>query len=429
MLTIRPPANAWRPTRHGSEEARRALGLPAGELIMSGHQAEWWHAGILAKRLVLPAGRGAWVVVDQDTNDALGVVYPGPGPTRAVWRAGPEAAEVPTGSLRAVRVGEAPGDATPASAAAGLRDLKRAMGAREGATTLAEQVARAVESLVVERVEGTEHVPLLFATALAGTSRFGELVDRMRREPEACVRAYNAAAAAHPRARLRALTTAGGRVELPLWRLTAGAARSPVYADELRAGEMAGLAPRALLMTGLLRLDLCDLFVHGLGGEVYDPAMEQWFSHWLGENTRLAPTAMVTATLRLAFGVPVMTPEEIDRARWLAHHATHDPRRIGDAGWASERDAAVERVRGATGRAEKRLAYLAMRGVVERYRAARGAALAELAARGEEAARHRARAQVVHDRTWPWVLHGGEALRDLAGRVREAAADGTTGVG
>lgn len=421
LLTIRPSASAWRPTRHGSAEARRALGLAPGELIMSGHQAEWWHAGILAKRLVLPAGRGAWVVVDQDTNDALGVAYPGPGPTRAVWRMGTEAAEVPTASLGAVRAGEAPGNATPASAAAGLRDLRRAMEAHEGAATLAEQVARALESLVVERVEGTERVPLVFATALAGTSRFGELVERMRREPEACVRAYNEAAMTHPRARLRALAMAGGRVELPLWRLKAGAARSLVYADELRAGETAGLAPRALLMTGLLRLDLCDLFVHGLGGEVYDPAMEQWLANWLGVGTRLAPTAMVTATLRLPFEVQVMTPEEIDRARWLAHHATHDPGRIGDAGWASERDAALARLRGATGRAEKRLAYLAMRGVVERYRAARGAALAELAARGEEAARHRTRARVVHDRTWPWVLHSGEALQDLARRARALA--------
>lgn len=388
---------------------------------MSGHQAECWHTGILAKRLVLPGGRGGWVVVDQDTNDALGVAYPGPGPTRAVWRMGPVAADVPTAGLGAVRVGEAPGDAKPASAAAGLRDLKRSMEAHRGAGSLAEQVARAVESLVVERLEGTEAVPLVFATALAGTARFGELVDRMRREPEACLRAYNAAAAAHPGAGLRALKMEDGRVELPLWRLKAGAARSPVYADELRAGETAGLAPRALLMTGLLRLDLCDLFVHGLGGEVYDPAMEQWFADWLGGSTKVAPTAMVTATLRLPFGVPVMTPEEIDRARWLAHHATHDPGRIGDAGWASERDAALERVRGATGRAEKRLAYLAMRGVVERYRAARGAALAELAARGEDAALHRDRARVVHDRTWPWVLHSGEALQDLARRARALA--------
>lgn len=396
---------------------------------MSGHQAECWHAGILAKRLVLPKGRGGWVVVDQDTNDPLGVAYPGPGPSRALWRMGPGVADVPTASLGAVRVGEAPVDTTPASVGAGLRDLKRAMESHERAPTLAEQVARAVESLVVERVEGTEAVPLVFATALAGTARFGELLDLMRREPDACVAAYNAAAAAHPGARLRALKIEGGRVELPLWRLTAGAAREPVYADELRAGETTGLAPRALLMTGLLRLDLCDLFVHGLGGEVYDPAMEQWFAAWLGENTGLAPTAMVTATLRLPFEVPVMTPEEIDRAKWLAHHATHDPGGIGDAGWASERAAALERVRGAAGRAEKRLAYLAMRGVVERYRAARGAALAELADRGAEAARHRARAHVVHDRTWPWVLHGGEALRDLAGRVREAVAGGTTGVG
>lgn len=423
-LTIRPSASAWRPTRHGSGDARRSLGLPdgAGALIMSGHQAECWHAGILAKRLVLPEGRGAWVVVDQDTNAALEVAYPGPGPTRAVWKVGPGAEDVPTASRGAVRTGEVPGDAAPASAAAGLRDLKLALERHAAEPTLARQVGLAVEALVVERVAGSGPVPLVFATALAGTSRFGELVERMRRDAGACIRAYNAAAAAHPRARLRALAMTDGRVELPLWRLTPGAARSPVYADELRAGETAGLAPRALFMTGLLRLDLCDLFVHGMGGEVYDPAMEQWFAAWLGEGVRLAPTAMVTATVRLPLDARVMTPEEIDRARWLAHRARHDPSLVGDEHWAQERDAALARVRGATGRAEKRLAYLALRGVVERYRDARGAALAELAERGAEAAQHRARARVVHDRTWPWVLHGEAALLDLARRVRGAAA-------
>lgn len=393
-----------------------------GALIMSGHQAECWHAGILAKRLVLPERRGAWVVVDQDTNDPLEVSYPGPGPTRLVWMMGAEAGDVPTASRGAVRVGEVPGDAVPASAAAGLRDLRVTLEQHAGEPTLARQVGRAVEALVADRVEGTEHVPLVFATALAGTARFGELVERMRRDPAACVTAYNGATAAHPRARMRALTMANGRVELPLWRLTPGAARSPVYADELRAGDTAGLAPKALFMTGLLRLDLCDLFVHGLGGEVYDPATEQWFGAWLGNSARLAPTAMVTATLRLPFEARVVTPEEIDRARWLAHHATHDPASVGDERWANEREAALARVRGAAGRAEKRLAYLALRGVVGRYREARAAALAELAVRGEEAAGHRARAGVVHDRTWPWVLHSGEALRNLAQRAWEAAA-------
>lgn len=389
---------------------------------MSGHQAECWHAGILAKRLVLPEGRSAWVVVDQDTNDPLEVAYPGPGPTRAVWRIGTEAPDVPTASRGTTRVGDVPGDAGPESAAAGLLSLKRSLERHAGETTLARQVGRAVESLVMERIAGAAGTALVFATALAATARFGELVDRMRRDPVACVSAYNAAAAANPRARLRALATAGGRVELPLWRLTRGMARSPVYSDELRPGEMAGLAPRALFMTGLLRLDLCDLFVHGLGGEVYDPATEQWLSVWLGEGARLAPTAMVTATLRLPFAARVMTPEEIDRARWLAHHATHDPAAVGDDRWAGERDAALARVRAATGRAEKRLAYLALRDVVGRYREARAGSLTELASRGIEAGAHRARAKVVHDRTWPWVLHGDGSLRDLSRRAAEAMA-------
>ena len=41
------------------------------------------------------------------------------------------------------------------------------------------------------------------------------------------------------------------------------------------------LMPRALLLTLLLRSFACDLFVHGLGGEIYDPAMEAWVAPWV----------------------------------------------------------------------------------------------------------------------------------------------------
>jgi hypothetical protein len=77
-LTIRPPAPEWAALLKHNDSAqatrfRRELGLPTGKpLIMTGHQAEFWHTGILAKYLAADAAAGAlgadvaWLVVDQD---------------------------------------------------------------------------------------------------------------------------------------------------------------------------------------------------------------------------------------------------------------------------------------------------------------------------------------------------------------------------
>ena len=51
-------------------------------MVMSGHQAEVWHAGILTKMLALrgvagaAGARAAWVVVDQDANEPGIIRYP-----------------------------------------------------------------------------------------------------------------------------------------------------------------------------------------------------------------------------------------------------------------------------------------------------------------------------------------------------------------
>ena len=62
-----------RPAHAGGREFRRQLGLTTDRpVIMSGHQAELWHAGIAAKALAAPtpprhdSAAAAWVIVDQD---------------------------------------------------------------------------------------------------------------------------------------------------------------------------------------------------------------------------------------------------------------------------------------------------------------------------------------------------------------------------
>src|SRR5690606_40978326 len=86
-------------------------------------------------------------------------------------------------------------------------------------------------------------------------------------------------------------------VELPLWRVDREGRRHRAFLHDL---EMDGtLYPRALMMTALARLGLCDLFIHGTGGGRYDQVTERWMYEWL--KVKLAPMAVATASIHLPF--------------------------------------------------------------------------------------------------------------------------------
>jgi hypothetical protein len=82
------------------------------------------------------------------------------------------------------------------------------------------------------------------------------------------------------------------------------------------------LAPRALLLTALMRADCSDLFIHGTGGAIYDQLTEQWIKTWLGRT--LAPMTVVSADLHLNFDVPMAQARDVTRAKWWQHHLPHN---------------------------------------------------------------------------------------------------------
>ena len=95
-VTLSPDASTWLSTATGFAKTRPAEArdfratldlLTDGLVIMSGHQAELWHAGILAKWIAMTsaaeAGRAeaaasesVRLVVDQDDNDPALIRYP-----------------------------------------------------------------------------------------------------------------------------------------------------------------------------------------------------------------------------------------------------------------------------------------------------------------------------------------------------------------
>lgn len=436
-VTLSPAAAAWpdlaRAWKAPAEAAafRAELGLGEGLVVMSGHQAEVWHAGILTKLFALReaaaslGARSAWVVVDQDANEPGVVRYP----TRtasgqletALWRISATdatATDTPIAARPAFTAAELEPNwgrqpAATGPAACGLGAIRDALLDAAGEATLAGQLTRATRALL--RRTGDADV-WFNATAIARTGLFADLLARMAADPAACVRAYNAAAAGHAGAGISQLSES--KLELPLWRIRPGAARGRVTAGMLGQVPPAELAPRALLMTGMLRRAACDLFVHGLGGGRYDVVAEEWLRSWLGWE--LAPAVVATGTLLARLEEePPPAPEELARARWSLHHARHTPARLGDA-WAQRRkEELVEEIRGVRGRGgDAGTAFNQLQDLLSRVRIEHSAALTQLSGEVARLEQRSRQARVALDRTWPFPLHEAGAIDALAAAVR-----------
>lgn len=420
LLRQTPPDPAARVTRS-------QLGLPTDRpIVMTGHQAEFWHAGILAKyiaasTLVCAAdAHAAHIVVDTDETDPGAIRVPVADTaeqlaSRTLRLLAQPPTGVPTCALAASPPARADHSAPLESIARGVNTIADALRRHASSTNLGEQTGLAITDLM--RPWAPMSAPI-FASQLAGTESFADLVRRMADDAPACIAAHNAAAAMVPEARLAPLAAAP-RFELPLWRLRPGRARVRVYADDIASIPPSELAPRALLLTGFLRLYACDLFIHGAGGAVYDRITERWLGDWLGRP--LAPTTMATATLLLPLRADAPTLEAIDRAAWTAHHARHNPALIGDDGAAERKSSLVALIRSTREQGADPLPhYRELQTFLADTRAKHARALTELDSRAAALRSQRDQARIASDRTWAFPLHDASALDALANHIRGA---------
>ncbi len=491
-ITITPPPSRWEgllagtALRERSEQSRRfrmQLGISAGKaddkpVIMSGHQAAFWHMGIAAKWLALhEAGERfgastAWVVVDHDPEDFSGQNVPvrdASGTLRAerielapvkvaeAIRAGvppclvePFDAELRLGAtVKADALGEFAAKLQLARAA-----LVRAKTTHSGYSAAMQVAVAAAEMLEVAAGDGTRPGKLFPVTALHTTDLFVSLLNKMSESVHAaaaCTAAYNLAIAAAPHSRMAPLVcdVAKGRVELPLWHLDrATGIRKRVFFHTMGGLLPQVLAPRALLLTGILRWAGCDLFIHGLGGGAtadattglgglrddagsdaktlggYDRAAEAWFADWLGAT--LCPSVVVTATVRLELGAgEVATPQQAAQARWRAQRGRHDPAVLGDAAAAAEKGRLVRAIAGAVpGSMERYGLFKELQQLLATYRESHTAQLGELTAAADRIAALAATSGIATDRTYSFILHGDEGVRQLRERIAAEFAGG-----
>lgn len=404
---------------------RREIGLNAtGPVIASGHQAGFWHPGIVAKYAAVQGaqafGASAWLVADLDANAPTQVRLPRRGAdgvvrVEVVELAGDGAGhpDAPTGLRAPVAVA----DGLPSELARVGQALSRA---RVGASSLAAQVHGAVSDLL-EQAGCGQPGETVYASAICRTNLFAAAIEEMERDPARCVESYNAAVAACPDAGVRTLAADRdqGRWELPVWGIGFNEPRTPVVIDQGVSLDASVLAPRGLLMTGLMRLAGCDLFIHGTGGGVYDTITERWLRDWLGVT--LAPSAVVSATLRLDLGFGAMTPDDAQKQIALGHRARHDPDLLADPDRARAKRELVDRIEALErGDPARRVLFAQMHALLKQARDSGSEQLRALDKQVELARGVLRSREAVTDRTWSFALHEEAAIEQLCAFVRGA---------
>ena len=404
---------------------REDLKIPAGVIMGTGHQVEWWHPGIAAKfmwtnAVAMHAGASTlWLVIDTDVRDPreLRIPVSVEGTIESVLhRFGPRA---PLGTPACLRNACEPapfadtrGTPVPPSAAAGTHAVHSALLAHANAVDCTTQVISALRDCTPQL-----GIPdcIVRSSQLMRTALGVAIVERAARDPQACARAFNAAVKMVPRVARPLVEDGPLGPELPFWTRGTYGERHRVHAAELPAlrAENAPLWPRAFLTSAIARAALSDRFVHGTGGKIYEQATDAFARSWL--DAKLPAFDIASATLRLPFSADLLPPPvtaRVRRARWFDPDATGNAPSLRK----SAALAAIEHAPRAS--SARRSAWLQMHADLSRARSAHAAEFHELDVRSA-ADRVRARAAELRaDRTWAAVLHAPESLTRLADSLR-----------
>ncbi len=353
-VRLDPPIADWpRPSNHRP--------------IVTGHQQTLFHPGILAKYIAAMVAtqthtssnsrrathaRYQQIIVDQDVYDPLALDLPGrEGDRLAVRRHQlarvlpdvPPAAQPPASVVEintALETMDWPADAAISASAMRMAYEK----SDEIADTLARQAWLVNDELM--REVGVQPAQAEFASEMCWAPRYKWVLEALLRDARRCATIYNRAVQDFPGTGITPLRVDSFMVEVPLWELRWLRPRRRVFVDvsdskplfvtedgepivglshdridarDQQPGGFVGLAPRALLMTALLRNpNESSRFIHGTGGWAYDRITERWWQDWQGYE--LAPMALATADVYLDFDAPLAERADLQRAVWFRHH-------------------------------------------------------------------------------------------------------------
>ncbi len=486
LEAFRAPARAH--LRRAVAQHASAIGQPLdamgenGKFVITGHQVEFFHAGVWAKMIATDAiARKAGAVsidllVDHDIVDEMGFDLPkraagGGGAWRKESVTFDDASALPAEFLRAPdagafdrwveRVEEFPAGrmGTLEQYFSGLRPVA---GERKPYTNWMSQARREFEKQFGINVL---HVP---ATAVCSGPAWDAFVGSWVRNAAAWTAVYNRHLADY---RMRhhikrpqqpmpdlARDEAGGVFELPFWIYQQGEARERlnvhakvdeaailfkgerIAVDISKAGGLITrradgpgllIRPRALTFTMFVRLFLADVFIHGIGGALYDQITDGIMAELFGENAA-ASYGCVSAAWLLPLG-DGDRGESISTLKSRLHHLEHNPQlaiapeEAGHseiAGLLSGRQRLIQKIADSLA-ADRGQQRGERRGWFQELHAA-NAQIHQLApgtrdeldrrmAAAEKTARDE---KVLQWREWFFALHSASSLRDLIDKIR-----------
>ncbi len=355
----------------------RVMSVDAPELVvMTGHQPELYHPGVWAKdfllqRLADDTGAAALdCVVDSDAFEAVAVVSPcmRPGVSRchsylalgapdACWACSPppsgrEIEDFRRGGLESLESLRAPAIARHFG-----RFCDHLRSALPDSSNLAELLT--ISRRRYEASAGTTYLELPVSAESRGNAFASFFADVALRAEEFAEVHDGEVAAYRSRNRLRGKTRPfpdlrrdEGLVELPFWQLgrrrralwartgsrpavvVAGGEvlldlpRDPVEAANAVASAGLSLAPRAVTLTMFNRLFVCDLFIHGAGGALYDVVTDAIVRRFYGaEPPRYVVASM---TMYLPLGFHAVTSAEVAAAEEKLNRIAHNPDQLLD---------------------------------------------------------------------------------------------------
>jgi len=359
------------------DRLRRRLEL-AGPVILTGHQAEFGHAGVFAKTVAVDAlagkvgGAGVFLTVDSDLPKAtrLTVPYVEQGEVRRAFVTIPGCdarlpmewqPRAPLAQWRAFfdRIAEMVGDDDTLlrAYAGGL------LSGRQQELDPYGVIERG--HAAVDRLLGFDTMLSVRTSRLSQTPEFRAFVAHLVLKAGDFAEAYNEAQRAYrlkrhvrnPQRPAPPLVVDRDRVELPFWVCRTGQPRRrlfvvargdqlALFADDEPIGsasrsqlsmaarqeppwgiERSGwqLRPRALTLSAFTRLFLSDLFVHGIGGAKYDEMTEDFVRRFFG--VELPPACCVSATLHLPLPRYGVDDETLAAARHARRDLRFNPQR------------------------------------------------------------------------------------------------------
>lgn len=292
-------------------------------------------------------------------------------------------------------------------------------------------------------------------SSLTSTRSFRRFASAILQDPRRFASVHNACLAAyrdHYGVRTSAqpfpdLEIDDDRVEVPFWYVGEGR-RWPMYANT-RTGhlvardrdvgplpsdpdnpEFAGvrLRARAITLTAFARLAVADLFIHGIGGGLYDRATDAIVREFFGITPPVY--AVATATLFLPFRNPAPPADERARLQRALLDLQHNPDRFlsGDSG--PHRELVAEKwslIRGlekagAMTRRERRAATQRIREINTILQVAVADQVEKVQEELRRADRRQEEAEVTGYRGYPFFLHRIESVEALVDLLAGAPA-------